>query len=144
MTSSARPGRREVLAGGIVLAVGILAVVAVVLFRSSYKLPIAQMFKVLTWVIYVLGFKILGVSLHALQLTGHLALTPLSSPWLDAPALGLYPTRETLIGQLVYVVAIVFIQILVRRNMKSAASGEAIAVQSPRHESPPYPPAAGA
>ena len=60
------------------MALVALAAVAWVMLRTSVKLPIPQLFKVLTWVIYLLGFKILGVSLHALQLTGYLPMTAMS------------------------------------------------------------------
>ncbi|MFO1383263.1 MAG: FTR1 family protein [Moraxella osloensis] len=49
---------------GIGLALVALAAVAWVMLRTSVKLPIPQLFKLLTWVIYLLGFKILGVGLH--------------------------------------------------------------------------------
>ncbi len=98
---------------GVAMATAILAVVAIVLFRTSYKLPIARMFKLLTWVIYALGFKILGVSLHALQLTGHLRMTSLQAAGLESSALGLYPTVETLAAQGGYIAIIVLIQMVV-------------------------------
>lgn len=110
---------------GILMAVALLALIAVVLFRTSYRLPIARMFKVLTWVIYALGFKILGVSLHALQLTGHLRMTSLQAPWLESPALGLYPTRETLLAQAVYIVVIVAIQVVISRSHTHHPAGAA-------------------
>ena len=71
------------------------------------------MFKLLTWVIYALGFKILGVSLHALQLTGHLRMTSLQAAGLEIPALGLYPTLETLAAQGGYIAIIALIQMMV-------------------------------
>jgi len=119
---------------GIGMAAAILAIIAVVLFRTSYKLPIAHMFKLLTWVIYVLGFKILGVSLHALQLTGHLRMTSLQVAGLESSALGLYPTLETLAAQTVYIAVIVSIQIVVSQDMKKIRSislNEAKALQRP-------------
>lgn len=102
---------------GIGTATAILAVIAVVLFRTSYRLPIARMFKILTWVIYALGFKILGVSLHALQLTGYLRMTSLQTAGLESSTLGLYPTLETLAAQAVYLAVIALIQIVVSKSM---------------------------
>lgn len=104
---------------GIGLAALMLAVIAVLLLRTSYRLPIARMFKLLTWIIYALGFKILGVSLHALQLTGHLSMSPLQAGWLESPALGLYPTLETLSAQAVYLALIGAIRWTVARSQRA-------------------------
>ena len=101
---------------GIVMAVLILGIIAVLLFKTSLKLPIAKMFKVLTWVIYALGFKILGVSIHALQLTGYLPMTSLRSQWLEVSGLGIYPTVETLLAQAIYIVIVILIQRAVHRS----------------------------
>ena len=111
---------------GIALALLILAVVALVLFRTSYRLPIAKMFKLLTWVIYALGFKILGVSVHALQLTGYLPMTSLSSQWLQVPDLGLFATTETLAVQALYVGVIVVLQMLTSRQLKPVQTASAL------------------
>lgn len=89
---------------GIVMALGILAVVAVILFKTSLKLPIPLLFKILTATIYLLGFKILGVSISALQLTGHLPRTVLDFPAL--PLLGIYPSVQGVAVQACYVVVI--------------------------------------
>ena len=111
---------------GIVMAVLVLGIIAVLLFKTSLKLPIAKMFKVLTWVIYALGFKILGVSIHALQLTGYLPMTSLRSQWLEVSALGIYPTVETLLAQAIYIVIVILIQRAVHRsNQKLSAPASA-------------------
>ncbi|MFW2176697.1 MULTISPECIES: FTR1 family iron permease [unclassified Moraxella] len=108
---------------GIGMALVILAVVAWVMLKTSVKLPIPKLFKVLTWVIYFLGFKILGVSLSALQLTGHLSRTVLPSlPAIES--IGFYPTVQTILAQLLYIVAIVALQWW----MKKAESHEKLQV----------------
>lgn len=90
---------------GIVMALGILAVVAVILFKTSLKLPIPLLFKILTATIYLLGFKILGVSISALQLTNHLPRTVLDFPAI--PLLGIYPSVQGLITQMFYITIII-------------------------------------
>lgn len=89
---------------GIVMALGILAVVAVILFKTSLKLPIPLLFKILTATIYLLGFKILGVSISALQLTNHLPRTVLDFPAI--PLLGIYPSVQGVAVQIVYIMVI--------------------------------------
>jgi high-affinity iron transporter len=85
---------------GILIAVGILAVCAFVLIRYSTKIPVRPFFKIATFLIYFVAFKILGVSIHALQLTDKIQSTQLNSlPIVDWA--GFYPTLETVIPQIV-------------------------------------------
>ncbi len=103
---------------GIGMAMMVLAMVAFIMLKTSVKLPIPLLFKFLTWVIYFLGFKILGISLSALQLTGHLSRTILP----NVPAIewiGFYPTLQTILAQLTYIIAIILMQILLRNTKKS-------------------------
>jgi len=91
---------------GIIIALVILAVVAFLILKTSLKLPIPVLFKVFTWLIYFLGFKMLGVSIHALQLTGDISLNVLSSfPTINL--LGFYPTSETMIAHAVYLLIVI-------------------------------------
>lgn len=112
----------ERLLSGIGLAVAALAVAAALLVRTSHRLPIASMFKLLTWLIYALGFKILGISLHALQLTGHVPISSLQTAALEIPALGLYPTLETLLAQAAYLALIVFVQRHVDKTARASVT----------------------
>lgn len=59
-----------------------------------------------------------GISLHALQLTGIVPITPLPSTWLESNALGIYPTVETLAAQALYIGLIVVIQFAVHRSIE--------------------------
>lgn len=95
---------------GIGVALLILAVVATVMAKTSVKLPIAHLFKLLTWLIYALGFKILGVSISALQLTGHLPRAVLDFP--AVPFLGIYPSVQGVAVQACYVVVIVAVMVV--------------------------------
>lgn len=90
---------------GIVVALLILAVLAVVLFKASGKIPIHKFFAVATILIYVLAFKIIGVSLHTLQLTDNLSTTIVDGlPVISL--MGFYPTVETIIGQSILLVLV--------------------------------------
>ena len=94
---------------GIGMALIVLVAAAWIMLKTSVKLPIPQLFKVLTWVIYFLGFKILGISLSALQLTGHLSRTVIPSlPVIES--VGFYPTVQTISGQLAFIIAIILLQ----------------------------------
>lgn len=90
---------------GILLAIIILAIVAVVFMKLSHRIPIHRFFAVATILIYVLAFKIIGVSLHTLQLTNviHTTVQP-RLPIIDF--IGFYPTNETITAQLSLLVII--------------------------------------
>lgn len=105
----------ESFALGVGIAVILLVILAVVILKSSVKLPVPTMFKILTWVLYILGFKILGVSVHALQLTAVLPTTIIdilpNIEWL-----GFYATLQTIIAQLVYIALILLLQRWLKRQ----------------------------
>lgn len=83
---------------GIVVALVILVIVAFVLFKLSVKIPIHRFFFVATIFIYVLAFKIIGTSIHTLQLTNVFPTTVIHElPVISA--IGFYPTVETISGQ---------------------------------------------
>ncbi|MBO0960662.1 FTR1 family iron permease [Neobacillus sp. MM2021_6] len=103
------------LTAGILLAIGILAIVGFLIIKYSVKIPIRLFFKVGTLLIYFLAFKILGISIHALQISNVLPTSTVENlPFIDW--LGLYPTWETTISQLGLLAVIVFMTYLVKRN----------------------------
>lgn len=105
---------------GIGLALLGLALLAGLMLKSSARLPVAKMFQVLTGLIYALGFKILGISLHALQLTGLIPMTALPTAWLESNALGIYATLETVGAQAIYLLVILAIQQNIRRSVQKS------------------------
>lgn len=100
---------------GVAIAVVILIALAIVILKSSVKLPVPTMFKILTWVLYVLGFKILGVSVHALQLTGILP-TSIVDGISNVDLIGFYATVETISAQLIYIILILLLQRWMQKN----------------------------
>ncbi|WP_313890845.1 FTR1 family protein [Psychrobacillus sp.] len=92
---------------GIVIALAILVIFAIVLVKVSNKIPIHRFFIVATILIYVLAFKIIGVSVHTLQLTSVIPMSPVDKlPVISS--IGFYPTLETLIPQLLIIVVIIW------------------------------------
>lgn len=100
---------------GIGVAISILVVVAFVLLRVSGKIPLHQFFAVATILIYVLAFKIIGVSIHLLQLTSTLPTTIIDGLPVWA-SIGFYPTAETMVGQSILIVLILLAMIYKKRN----------------------------
>lgn len=86
------------LALGVLVAVVVLALVAFMFLKTSVKIPIHLFFKIATVFIYVLAFKIIGVSVHTLQLMNKVP-THIVDGVPMVPVIGLYPTVETLVAQ---------------------------------------------
>jgi high-affinity iron transporter len=100
---------------GVILAIFILAVVGVIIIYYSVKIPIRLFFKVCTLFIYFLAFKILGISIHSLQISKMLSTTTVERlPFIEW--LGLYPTRETTIIQLLLLVVIISMTFFIRKK----------------------------
>ncbi|MFJ8234312.1 FTR1 family protein [Ureibacillus sp. NPDC094379] len=100
---------------GIGVAIAILVVVAFVLLRISGKIPLHLFFAVATILIYVLAFKIIGVSIHLLQLTSTLPTTIVDGLPVWA-SIGFYPTVQTIFGQFLLIILIILAMIYKKRN----------------------------
>ncbi len=99
---------------GVVSAILILIVIALVLIYASSKIKIHQVFFVLTWTIYFLAFKMLGTSIHMLQVVGILPLHVIRFiPTVEV--LGIYANIEVFISQLILII-IIMIATLKRKN----------------------------
>ena len=101
---------------GILVAVVGLIVITYLMRTFTQKLPIHLMFGVMSWLIYVLGFKILGVSIHALQLTNVLSADILPLP--NITILGFYNNFQGVVAQVIYIVIIMAIIVRQRYNQK--------------------------
>ena len=90
---------------GIALAIVALIIIGIIMVKASGKLPISKVFLVLSWLIYILGFKMLGVSIHALQITDILSNHIIDYlPTIEI--LGIYPSFEVVIAQLIYIIVV--------------------------------------
>ncbi len=85
---------------GIGLALVILIVIAVLIIRFSVKLPVRPFFLTATVLIYYLVFRFLGESIHSLQVSGYLPAHTISG-MPSVSWLGIYPTWETSIPQII-------------------------------------------
>ncbi|MGE7942602.1 FTR1 family iron permease [Lysinibacillus xylanilyticus] len=101
---------------GIVVALLVLTIFAFVLFKASGKIPVYKFFAVATVLIYALAFKIIGVSLHTLQLRDAVSTTIVDGlPVISF--IGFYPTVETMIGQAILLVLVV-VTIIFKKKQK--------------------------
>jgi high-affinity iron transporter len=100
---------------GIVVAIAILLVIGFIIIRYSVKLPITAFFKVATVIIYALSFKILGVSIHSLQVSQVLPThTVHQIPFIEW--IGVYPTLETTLPQISFVIVILLTSIWIKKK----------------------------
>ncbi|MFP5112272.1 FTR1 family iron permease [Bacillaceae bacterium C204] len=100
---------------GVILAVAILVIVGFAIIYYSVKIPIRFFFKAATILIYFLAFKILGISIHALQISDVLSTSTVQQlPFIEW--IGLYPTWETTITQLLLVIVIVGLSWMIKKR----------------------------
>lgn len=84
---------------GVGIGVALLAVAAWLMLVAGVRLPIRLFFRIAGVLVFYMGFKFVGTGIHSLQVAGVVSATPI--PFLPAvPILGIYPTWETLIPQL--------------------------------------------
>jgi len=93
---------------GIVLAFLVLFVLALIMNKASAYFKPHRIFLILTWLIYALAFKMLGVSIHALQLTNILP-SHLMNGFPSIDWAGIYPSLEVVTCQLIFVVIVLII-----------------------------------
>lgn len=107
------------LLSGIALALVIIVILGFLIIHYSVKIPIRLFFLTATILIYILSFKILGISIHALQISNVLPTHSLY-PFPFIEWIGLYPTLETFLPQLGLLVVIFIISIVVKKREKNS------------------------
>jgi high-affinity iron transporter len=91
---------------GILLGAAILVVVYVAISRFGVRLPLRPFFGITSAFLYYMAFVFAGKGVSELQSGGLISTTPVSwAPRL--PALGIYPTAESLLAQAVLVLLLV-------------------------------------
>jgi high-affinity iron transporter len=89
---------------GFVVGCLVLAVVYFLINQLGMRIPVKWFFVVTSVFLYYMAFMFMGKGLHELQMGGVLSLTGADFVP-EIPWLGMYPTWETFIGQMVMVVA---------------------------------------
>lgn len=98
-------GNGKYMLAGLGSGIAILALVAVILLRSSSRLPISQFFKFSSALVAILATVLMGKGVAALQKVGVFASTPIAIPRVDL--IGLYPSVQSLLAQLLIVAVVV-------------------------------------
>lgn len=106
---------------GMAIAAFILVGVGFVMLRYGPKIPISLFLKVAMIFIYAIAFKILGVSIHSLQVAQLLNTHTIHSlPFVEW--MGLYPTWETILPQGILLL-IIFLMIFVINKTNKIKQG---------------------
>lgn len=100
---------------GIGLALLVLVLLAFIMSKTSGLLKPHSIFFWLTWLIYALAFKMLGVSIHALQLTNILPVH-LINGFVTVDWMGIYPSLEVVVSQVLFILLVVYVSF---KNLKS-------------------------
>nr|WP_275583963.1 FTR1 family protein [Mammaliicoccus sp. R-M62] len=99
---------------GILVAVFILILIAVFFNQITKWIPIHRLFFIMSLFILLLAFKILGVSVHTLQILNILPQHTINHlPFIDL--IGLYPTYETVIPQLILIVIVMIYYVMSKK-----------------------------
>jgi high-affinity iron transporter len=95
---------------GFVLGAAIIIVIAVLILRMSKRLPLKPFFTGTTAIMLLLAFNFTGAGIRELQEAGLIGATLLPivpENLILSETLGLYPTLETILAQVIFVAAIV-------------------------------------
>ena len=98
----AADGNGNALLAGLGVGVALLAVLAWVMLKTSARMPIGKFFSISSILIAVLAVILAGKGVAGLQEAGWVGATPIAAPRMDL--LGMYPTAETLIAQVIVLV----------------------------------------
>lgn len=97
-------GGAMAIVGGFGAAVFALALISWLVFRYGVRLPIGPFFGASSMLMALLAVVFVGKGVAALQEAGYLAIDAVSFPRI--PALGIYPTEQSLGAQLVVIAAV--------------------------------------
>lgn len=92
-------GNGNALLGGFGLGMGLLAILAWVMLRTSARMPIGKFFSISSILVAVLAVVLAGKGVAGLQEAGWLGASPIMAPRIEL--LGMYPSAETVVAQLI-------------------------------------------
>ncbi len=102
---------------GIVSAFLLLFVISILLLRFSKKIPITELFKYSAMIIAFLAIVLVGKGVHAIQEAGIVSISPMPVN-LRLSLVGLYPTWETFISQLLILGVVIALWQLGNRKLR--------------------------
>lgn len=109
------PAQHPALWGGIGVGLGLLGLLGWLILRFSMRLPLRLLFNVNSFIMFILAVTFSGHGVAALQKAGLVSATSIPLPSIEL--LGIYPTVETALAQLL--VACLIVGILVRERISA-------------------------
>lgn len=108
---------RSAVGFGVLAALGLVAIIGLLMLRFSKRIPIPQLFKFSSIVISILAIILVGKGIHAIQESGYFSITefPIN---LRLGLLGLYPTIETVLAQISLAGALLLVWIFRFRSQR--------------------------
>lgn len=106
---------------GLVIATAALTLIGVLILRFGVRLPLRPFFLVASLLVFYLGFKFVGTGIHALQVAGTLPAN-IASFLPSIEFIGVFPTWETTIPQIILIAIAVLIVIWTQRPAKNTAT----------------------
>lgn len=99
-------GNGAALLVGLATGIAALGVIAWLLLRTSARMPIGKFFSISSVLVAMLAVVLAGKGVAALQEAGWLSASPLPAPRIDV--LGIFPSTETLLAQMVVLLIALF------------------------------------
>jgi high-affinity iron transporter len=103
---------------GFGLATAALVVVGALILWAGVRVPLRPFFLVTSGLIFYLGFKFVGTGIHALQIAGLVPASP-AAFLPEVELLGLYPTWETTVPQVMLLAGAALVYWLTRRAARA-------------------------
>lgn len=99
---------------GLLLAFLVLIIVGLILIFATNKIKLHNLFFILTYLIYILSFKMLGVSIHMLQVIGYIPLTIINNfPTIEF--LGIYANYQVIFSQVLLLLILFGMNIFMKK-----------------------------
>lgn len=100
---------------GLLLAFLVLIIVGLILIFATNKIKLHNLFFILTYLIYILSFKMLGVSIHMLQVIGYIPLTIINNfPTIEF--LGIYANYQVIFSQVLLLLILFGMNIFMKKH----------------------------
>jgi high-affinity iron transporter len=110
---------QNIAGAGILSSLAILIVLSYFAIKESKKLPLGMLFEVCSWMMMALAIILIGKGIHSLQEAGFVGADAVGIP-LRIDLLGIYPSYQTLVAQLVLASLFAVLFISARKSTSTA------------------------
>lgn len=93
-----------------------IVIVGFVLMFLTSKIKIHNLFFILTYLIYILSFKMLGVSVHMLQVVGYVVPLTIINNFPTIEFLGIYANYQVIFSQVLLLLVLFGMNIFMKKQ----------------------------